>query len=220
MITAPTPAHHLQPASFSHPRLRSACVPRTGNPSAAIDYRLYVASLSTGHCRPAHPFCAAGGSIFLTHSTLDNSREETGQFPWKHPHGITLSGSPPRHQPCSPVLRCWWVNLPDKQPVVDVAQGVRHVGRCLIMHPFAINYKLVLVVPAGGDGVCATQMQCPLSESAQQQPRDGTGGGGGILMQEHTVSVSSLSLIAYSCIHLPPTTNLYWWYLHSSRGQG
>lgn len=49
---------------------------------------------------------------------------------------------------CSPWLSCWRVNLSHKQPVVDVAQWVWHVGCGLIMHPLAIHYKLVLMVTA------------------------------------------------------------------------
>ena len=41
---------------------------------------------------------------------------------------------------------CLWP--PHKQPVVDVAEGVRHERLRLIMPPLAVHDELVLVVPA------------------------------------------------------------------------
>jgi len=50
--------------------------------------------------------------------------------------------------PHSPRLSSGWVDLADKQPVVDIAQGIRHVRCGLVVHPFAIHDKFILVIPA------------------------------------------------------------------------
>ena len=41
------------------------------------------------------------------------------------------------------------LHSPHKQPVVDIAQRVRHVWLRLIVPPLAIDYEFVLMVPAG-----------------------------------------------------------------------
>ena len=43
-------------------------------------------------------------------------------------------------------MRLLW--SPDEEPVVDIAQGVRHKRLCLIVPPLPVYNELVLVVPA------------------------------------------------------------------------
>ena len=40
-----------------------------------------------------------------------------------------------------------WVDSPDEEPVVHVAQGIRHERRGLIVPPLAVDYEFVLVIP-------------------------------------------------------------------------
>ncbi len=44
---------------------------------------------------------------------------------------------------------------PHEQPVVDIAQGVRHEGRSFIVPPLAIHNELILMVPVSQHGAHA-----------------------------------------------------------------